>query len=323
MMSAITKNAAMRRFFLLTAISAALLATGLSRGRAVAAQRPNPASAPARNDSPPTDTQLRDLIDRVLANQHADDAALPLFQRVEHHQVREHASDAAFAEDKIYRVIPIGTGTGWRVLTDDRGRAVPPADYQAAMANVEHALEIVTDPANPISRRDIEKYRRRLKDRADLLTSARDGFSFKWVGRELRAGRTLERIQMDPNPNFKPNSRETEVFLHASATLWVDEATAHVARVEAQLSSDYGIGGGVIGKVYRGSHMTIEQTEVAPGVWLPSLYEYDLMGRKFVFGSEFHERIEASRYDRIGPPSEALVRIRGELSSSHAPHARP
>jgi hypothetical protein len=312
----------MRRFFLLIAIAAIVLAAGLTRGRALAAQRSALRSAPAQNDAPPADAQLRALIDRVLANQHADDAALPLFERVEHHQVREHASDAALAEDKTYRVIPIGTGTGWRVLTEDRGHSVSAADYQAAMVSVERALEIVTDPANANSKRDIEKFRRRLKDRADLLTSAREGFLFKWLGRESRAGRTLEKFSMEPNPNFKPYSRETEVFLHASATLWVDEATSHVARVEAQLSSDYGIGGGVIGKVYRGSHMVIEQTEVASGIWLPSLYEYNLTGRKFVFGSEFHEHIEASRYQRIGPPSEALARIRRELSPALAPHTQ-
>jgi hypothetical protein len=313
----------MRRLLLLIAISATVLAAGSTRGRAHAAQRSAPGSAPVQNDAPPTDAQLRALIDRVLANQDADDAALPLFQRVEHHQVREHASDAALAEDKTYRVIPIGTGTGWRVLTEDHGRAVPPADYQAAMASVEHALEMVTDPANANSKRDIEKFRRRLKDRADLLTSAREGFLFTWLGRESRNGRTLLKFRMQPNPNFKPNSRETEVFPHASATLWVDEATSHVARIEAELSSDYGIGGGIIGKVYRGSHMTIEQTEVAPGIWLPSLYEYNLTGRKFVFGSEFHERTDASHYERIGPPGEALARLRRELSPSLAPHAQP
>ncbi|MFZ0818852.1 MAG: hypothetical protein WAM91_02200 [Candidatus Acidiferrales bacterium] len=312
----------MRRFFLLIAIAAIVLAAGLTRGRALAAQRFAPGSAPAQNDAPPTDAQLRALIDRVLANQHADDDALPVFERVEHRQVREHASDPSLAEDKTYRVIPIGTGTGWRVLTEDHGHSVSSADYQAAMVSVERALEIVTDPANMNSKRDIEKFRRRLKDRADLLTSAREGFTFSWLGRETHAGRILEKFRMEPNPNFKPYSRETEVFLHASATLWVDEATSHVARIDAELTSDYGIGGGIIGKVYRGSHMTIEQTEVAPGVWLPSVYEYNLTGRKFVFGSEFHERTDASHYERIGPPSEALARIRRELSPALAPRAQ-
>jgi hypothetical protein len=312
----------MRRLFLLIVLSTALLAAGLTRVVVVASQRTAPGSTSNQNDAPPNEAQIHALIDRVLANQDADDAALPLFQRVEHHQVREHASDSTLAEDRIYRVIPIGTGTGWRVLTEDRGHAVSAADYQAAMVSVERALELVSDPANATSRRDIEKYRRRLKDRADLLASARQGFTFTWAGRESRAGRTLEKFSMQPNPNFKPTSRETEVFIHATATLWVDEATAHVARVEAELNSDYGIGGGIIGKVYRGSHMVIEQTEVSPGVWLPSVYDYNLTGRKFVFGSEFHERTEASRYERIGPPSEALVRIRRELSPSLAPHAQ-
>jgi hypothetical protein len=319
------QNSTMRRLFILAAISTVALCSvwtaargsAIPPGRAPFAQRS--ASAPVKNDSPPTGAELNALIDRVLANQQTDDAALPLYQRVERHQIREHASDAAPSDDKTYRIIPIGTGSGWRVTMEDHGHAVSTADYQTQIANVERALEIVTDPTNEKSKRDLDKYRRHLKERADLVAAARDGYSFTWIARESRDGRSLAKIRMDPNPKFKPTLRETEIFSHTVVTLWVDEASAHVARIEAQLNSDYGVGGGVVGKVFRGSHLVIEQKEVAPGVWLPSLYQYDIIGRKFLFGSEFHERTEASRYVRIGPPNEALAFIRRELTPAIAP----
>ncbi len=304
----------MRRPFFLSAILTAMLAGSLLVGRAIAAQHPAPGAASLASDAPPTNAELSAFIDRVVANQLADDAALPLYQRIERRQTREHASDTAPAVDKTYRVIPIGTGAGWRVLVEDHGHPVPAADYQAQIVSVERALEIVTDPANAKSKRDIEKYQRHLKDRADLVASARNGYMFSWIGRESRDGRTLIKIHMDPNPKFKATSRETEIFSHTTATLWVDEASEHVARIEAELNSDFGVVGGVVGKAYRGSHLVIEQTEVAPGVWLPSLYQYDLSLREFLFSSEFHERTEASRYVRIGPPKEALAFIRRELS---------
>jgi hypothetical protein len=318
----LSQNAAMRRLFLLIAISAALLAGSLPRGGAIAAQRATSGPAPRAKDAPPTDAELRAFIDRVIANQHADDAALPLYQRIEHHQVRDHASDSTPTEDKTFRVIPIGTGSGWKVLVEDHGHTVPAADYQAQIANVERALEIVTDPGNEKSKRDLEKYRHHLKDRDDLVTAAREGYLFTWAGRESRNGRTLAKIRLDPNPNFKPTSRETEIFSHTVVNIWVDEASAHVARVEALLNSDIGVGGGVIGKAYKGSRLTIEQSEVAPGVWLPSLYQYDLTIRKFLFSSEIHERTEASRYVRIGPPNEALAFIRREMTPALAPRAQ-
>jgi hypothetical protein len=59
----------------------------------------------------------------------------------------------------------------------------------------------------------------------------------------------------------------------------------------------------------------MEQAEVAPGIWLPTLYQYDYSGRKFLFSFAQHQTIEASHYRRIGPPSEALVAIQNELTS--------
>ncbi|HUK31263.1 MAG TPA: hypothetical protein VLV89_09130 [Candidatus Acidoferrum sp.] len=312
----------MRRLLLMIAISAAALVGSIPRGRALATQRSGLGSAPSAKDAPPTDVELRAFIDRVVANQHADDAALPLYQRMEQRQVRDHASDATPSEDKTFRVIPIGTGSGWRVLVEDHGHPVSAADYQAQIVNVERALELITDPTNEKSKRDLEKYRHHLKDRADLINAAREGYLFTWAGRESRDGRTLIKIRMDPNPNFKPTSRETEVFSHTVVTIWVDESSAHVARIEAQLNSDIGVGGGVIGKAYRGSHLTIEQSEVAPGVWLPSRLQYDLTIRKFLFSSEIHEHIEDSQYVRIGAPSEALAFIRRELTPAVGPRAQ-
>jgi hypothetical protein len=261
------------------------------------------------------------LIDRLFANQHSDDAALVLFQRIERQQVRGHALDANPSEDKTFRVVPTGTGS-WRVLIEDHGRPLPAADYQTQMANLEHALELINAPRNSDMLRAREKFNARMKSRSDIIAAMRDGFTFTWLGRESRNGRTLAKFRLDPNPKFKPTSRETELFLHVSATIWADEVTAQVVRIEAELTSDFAVGGGVLGKVYRGSRMTLEQAEVAPGIWLPSVYQYDFTGRKFLFGFEIHERTEASRYERIGPPNEALAFIRRELTPVLAPRAQ-
>jgi len=57
------------------------------------------------------------------------------------------------------------------------------------------------------------------------------------------------------------------------------------------------------------------QEEVAPGIWLPTLYDYELDGRKFLFAFGVHERTEITRYRRVGPPSQAAEIMRNELSN--------
>ena len=62
----------------------------------------------------------------------------------------------------------------------------------------------------------------------------------------------------------------------------------------------------------------MEQSEVAPGVWLPTLLTYDVDGRKFLFGFGIHERTEITNYRRIGPPSQAIEILRNELNNLSA-----
>ena len=83
--------------------------------------------------------------------------------------------------------------------------------------------------------------------------------------------------------------------------------------MEADITSDINFGAGIIGKVNRGGHFVMEQSEIAPGVWFPRLSTYDLDGRKFLFGFEIHERTELAQYRHVAPPAQAIEIIREEL----------
>jgi hypothetical protein len=89
-----------------------------------------------------------------------------------------------------------------------------------------------------------------------------------------------------------------------------------MVRGEAHIMRDISFGGGILGKVYRGGVFSMEQAEVAPGIWEPTRYQYDFGGRKFVFSFDEHEIVEASHYRRVGSPREALAVVQNELASS-------
>jgi len=95
----------------------------------------------------------------------------------------------------------------------------------------------------------------------------------------------------------------------------VDEAQAQFARLEGDITTDITFGGGIAGKVYHGGHVVMVQEEVAPGIWLPTLYNYELDGRKFLFAFGIHERTEITRYRRVGPPPQAIEILRNELNN--------
>jgi hypothetical protein len=259
--------------------------------------------------------EIRALVGRTIANQHRNDNALAEYERREHRQARKDESDTLLSEDKTFRVVPTGTGT-LRLLVEENGRAVPSALYRRQLRDLEQALAWALDPAENKQKRRVEKYDKRSRERAEMVDALRDAFLFTWQGRESLNGRSLTRLLFEPNPAFKPRSRNTEMFRHVRAFVWIDEAAAQLVRIEAEIATDISIGGGILGKIYRGGRFVLEQSQVAEGVWFPIRYEYNFAGRKFLFGFELHELTLASAYRRIGPPKEALAAVRHELSNA-------
>jgi hypothetical protein len=274
--------------------------------------------AQLHTENPPTEAEQKSLVARALANQDIDDDALQVYERVERHVVHDHDLSPGAGEDNTLRIIPTGAGSA-RILLAEHGHPTNPATIQEQMIATEHLLAAAADSSNPQTKRDHEKIEKRNSDRKELVSSIQKAFIFTWMAREVRDGRTLSKFHLDPNPKYQATSIRTEFLKHATATAWVDEKSAQLARLEAVLTSDISFVGGVAAKVYRDGHALIEQSEVEPGVWLPRLYQYDYTLRKFLFTSEVHSRTEATRYQKIGNAQQALAAIKREISTAGAP----
>jgi hypothetical protein len=128
---------------------------------------------------------------------------------------------------------------------------------------------------------------------------------------------------LDPNPSFHPHSIFQDAMTHITAKLWVDREQIQLARAEAHVMRDISFGGGILGKLYRGGVFSFQQAEVSPGVWLPTRYQYDFMGRKFLFTFEEHQYIEASQYRHDGLPKQALALVESEIASGKVVNGDP
>jgi hypothetical protein len=295
-----------RLLILMLACSSAGLAAAARNGT----ETPTGSGA-APGERTPTLDEVRELADRAIASQHQDDAAINEYERIERHVIRTTATDHTL-EDKTYRVVPAGAGT-LKLLIKEGGKPVSKEEYLRQLRTWEQVLEVAANPNDPRERADYEKWQKRTKDREDLVEAARQAFHATWLGREGRDGHVYAKLLLEPNPKFQSRSRSAEILTHARATIWIDEASGHLARGDAEIIKDISFGGGILGKIYRGGRFHLEQSEIAPGVWFPTRYQYDFMGRKFLFGFEMHEYTEISHYRRLGTPKEALALVRREL----------
>ena len=275
------------------------------------------ATASASDAAPLSAAEMRALVERVVANQHRNDEALGLYERREHRMVWDSEERRKVEEDKLYRVVPTGTGT-IKLLLADRGKPPSPADYRKQLLYLQQALVWALDPAESKQKQRVEKWNKKEKERRETVEAVLSAFHFKWLGREIRDGRVLVKLRFEPAPNYEPTSRATDMLAHSVADVWIEPDAAQLVRVEARLARDFSIAAGFFGKVYKGGVFIMEQAPVGNGVWLPTEMRYDFKGRKFVFGFALHEQIRSSQYHRIGPPAQALAAVRRELTGPHA-----
>lgn len=254
--------------------------------------------------------RARELAERAIANQHRNDAAVNNYERVEQ---RISYKDQSVSTDETYRLVP--NGTGRLALLLKRGdQLVDLATYQKELRDWQDALRKALDPDDPSEEQAEAKRRERDRKRSELIDAVGRAFHFRWLGEEEENGRTLAKIELDPNPSFQPTSRETEMLRHVRATVWIDERAEQVVRGRAEIISSITVGAGIVAKIYPGGWFQIEQAEAAPGLWFPTRIEYNIRGRVFLFSVTQHKLTKDWGYRWVGPPQLALELARKDLA---------
>ena len=270
----------------------------------------------------PSEAEIHERAQKLIENQHRDDSAIDQYERIEHQVNRTAGTNPRVLEDKIYRVVPTGTGT-LKILLKEDNKPTDPVLYRQQLQTWKELLELALKPDDPRAKLAYSKWQKKKSDRADLVDATREAFLTKWTGEEPLNGRPCDVFELDPNPSFHPHSIFQDAMTHITAKIWVDREQIQVARAEAHVMRDISFGGGILGKLYRGGVFSFQQSEVSPGVWLPTRYQYDFMGRKFLFTFEEHQYIEASQYRHDGLPKQALALVESEIASGKVANGDP
>jgi hypothetical protein len=270
----------------------------------------------------PTDAETQARTQKLIDNQHRNDEALEQYERIERHLDRTGGDTSRVLEDRTFRVVPTGTGTMKLLLKND-GKRVAPEEYHRQLIAWRDLLNVMLKPDDPRTKSAYEKWQKKKQDRKELVDATRNAFLARWIGQETRNGRLCDVFQVDPNPDFHPHSIVQDVLTRVAAKIWVDHATDQLVRGEARVIRDLSFGGGILGKLYRGGVFSLDQTEVSPGIWLPTRYQYDFTARKFLFTYEEHQYVEVSDYHRDGSPKQALALVQNELATGKSNYGDP
>jgi len=130
---------------------------------------------------------------------------------------------------------------------------------------------------------EIQEHRRKREQedssRADEMTRLLpDGFLYTYVGMVPGPNGPAYRLSFKPNPNFNPPDREAQVYHGMVGELWIDQGQERIVKLDAHLIADVNFGWGILGKLYKGGSLTIEQRDVGHRHWETTLMKLNLTG---------------------------------------------
>lgn len=257
---------------------------------------------------PPPSERTKTAIAKVIANQKRMETELDEYERRQ--RIEVHKSDINATETKVWRLFPSGPAQTKLALAAD-GAPLNPQAYRTEMEKLAKYLAWIAQSGTS-QREAYQKAEHKRKERDDLLAATEDAFLFTRLGTEMRGDRQLAKYGMKPNPDFKPTTRNSFIFTKVEGTVWIDEESGELAKIEGSVTEDISIAM-FLAKVYKGSHFMQERYEFAPGIWFPSYEQFDFDGRKYLLPFSIHERTFYTDYKKVGPPSRALTVVRAEL----------
>jgi hypothetical protein len=118
--------------------------------------------------------------------------------------------------------------------------------------------------------------------------------------REVRDGRDVVAVAFTPKPDAEPETREGEWARRFTGTIFVDEASHEVTRVEATAIEDLTFGMGLVARLQKGTTVTVSRERVEPDLWMPTAIRFKGRGRALLLRRlEIDQVIEWSDYRRV------------------------
>ncbi len=130
-----------------------------------------------------------------------------------------------------------------------------------------------------------EVERKHKKDQADgersneMIRLLPDAFVYTYLGVVKGPSGQCYRLRFEPNPKFQPPDREAEVYHGMTGELWIDQAEQRIAKLDAHLISDVDFGWGVVGRLFKGGTILVEQRDVGDHHWETTREELHLSGK--------------------------------------------
>jgi hypothetical protein len=135
-----------------------------------------------------------------------------------------------------------------------------------------------------------ERLRKREEGNTSIVQEVPKAFDFQVVGEESVNGRPAYVLQATPHPGYHAQGKYGNMFSKVAGKLWVDKQDLGWIKVDGQVIQPFSVGLFLV-RLLRGAHITMEQTRVDDGIWMPERVEVRAAARIFFVKSLVIDRV--------------------------------
>jgi hypothetical protein len=126
-----------------------------------------------------------------------------------------------------------------------------------------------------------------------------EAFIYQYAGTVAAGPVSAAKFTFSPNPSFVPPDLETEVLTALNGEIWVDPVQVRVLHLQASLQRDVEFGWGVLGRLYKGGWLNMDQTDVGDGVWRIVRFQMNMSARVLIRTKSFETLEVESHYSPV------------------------
>jgi hypothetical protein len=153
-----------------------------------------------------------------------------------------------------------------------------------------------------------QRLRKQEEENASIVQEVPRAFDFQIVGEDSVNGRPAYVLQATPHPGYHAKGKYGNMFSKVAGKLWVDKQDLGWIKVDGQVIQPFSMGLFLV-RLLRGSHITMEQTRVDNGIWMPERVEVRAAARIFFVKSLVIDRVltySEYRLPQAGAPTTGV-----------------
>jgi len=184
----------------------------------------------------------------------------------ERSEFRQYSRDGRLANSRSEtNEVLILAGRPYERLTARDDRPLPERETRKQQQKLDEELA----KRQHESRGTRARYEKEREEERAFIREIPDAFTFRLVETGAVSNQPAWVIEAQPKPGYRAVHADARNFAKVSAKIWIEQATYHWVKVDAEVVDTISAGLGLV-RVARGGTLHFEQTRVNDEIWLPS-----------------------------------------------------